>query len=73
MASYNGDCCFDSGDGVEAVSGVLGDVLQVVAVGAQSGSDGGLEARGLCVAAGRQAAVGEHQRDQLSSVHQNIA
>ncbi|MBP2353137.1 hypothetical protein JOF29_004220 [Kribbella aluminosa] len=33
MAGDDGDGGLDSGDGVEAVAGVLGDVLQVVAVG----------------------------------------
>jgi hypothetical protein len=73
VAGDDGDSRLYAGDRAEAVSGVGGDVLEVVAVGAEAGADGRFEAGRLGVAAGREAAVGEHQRDQFGSVHQNIA
>lgn len=63
----------DPGDGAEAVAGVGGDVLEAVAVGGEAGVDGWFEAGRLGMTAGREAAVGEHQRDQFGRVHQNIA
>ncbi|WP_166679240.1 hypothetical protein [Kribbella pratensis] len=73
MAGHDRDGRVYAGDCAEAVAGVGRDLVQLLAVGAQPGAYGGLEAGRLGVAAGRQASVGEHQRDQLRRTHQNIA
>ncbi|WP_427896688.1 hypothetical protein ACQHIV_10945 [Kribbella sp. GL6] len=72
MAGDRGGGGFYSGDCVEAVAGVLRDVGESLAVGTQAGADGGFQAGGLGVAAGGQAAVGQHQGDEFGGAHQNI-
>ncbi|MEV4264654.1 hypothetical protein [Kribbella sp. NPDC049584] len=53
MAGQDGDRGVDAGDCPDPVAGVGRDLVQLLAIGAQSGAHGRLEARRLGVAAGR--------------------